>query len=264
MRRLRLHNILLTSAIITAGILVLSGCGSSTTPSTSSATATALAGTSWVLTSFAGPDGAPVAAVATGEVGSLSFRSDGSFSGSTGCNRFAGTYAQDGTSLTMKPGPMTLKACQDPVAAQETAVVAALPKVASFTSGATLDLLDAQGVSLLTYSPGMTGLAGTSWHATGINNGKGGVVGQAGTEKVTAEFGADGTLSGSGGCNTYTAPYTTTGTDQITMACPEPASQIEQECFASLGNVSTYQIDGTTLTLRDAGGATQVTLTPAP
>ena len=117
----------------------------------------------------------------------------------------------------------------------------------------------------------MSTLAGTSWQATGINNGKEAVVSQEGTEKVTAQFGADGTLSGSGGCNTYSGPYTTSGADQITigalasteMACPEPAMEIEQMYFAALANVATYQIEGTTLTLRDAGGATQAAFTLA-
>ena len=118
----------------------------------------------------------------------------------------------------------------------------------------------------------MSTLAGTSWQATGINNGKEAVVSQEGTEKVTATFGADGTISGSGGCNTYSGPYTTSGTDQITigalasteMACPEPAMEIEQMYFAALGTVATYQIDGTTLTLRDADGATQASFTLVP
>jgi heat shock protein HslJ len=261
-------------ALLLAGVLAMSGCGSTPTDAgaASPAAATELSGTSWNLESYAGADGEPVAATTEGEMGTLAFAADGSFAGSTGCNRIAGTYTQDGASLTLESGPMTLKACQGAVAAQEAAVVAALPLVASFTAGASLVLQDADGGTLLTYVPGMTSLAGTSWQATGINNGKEAVVSEAGTEKVTAMFGADGTLSGSGGCNTYSGPYTTSGTDQITigalastmMACPEPAMSIEQMYFAALGTVATYQIDGTTLTLRDADGATQATFTLTP
>ena len=79
-----------------------------------------------------------------------------------------GTYSQDGQSLTLASGPMTLKACQGPVAAQEAAIVAALPLVASFTLETTLALQDADGNTLLTYAPGMSSLAGTSWQATGM------------------------------------------------------------------------------------------------
>ena len=36
---------------------------------------------------------------------------------------------------------------------------------------------------------------------------------------------------------------------------------LETQYITALGNVVTYEISGTTLTLRNAGGATQVTLT---
>jgi heat shock protein HslJ len=257
-----------------AAAMAITGCGSTSAPATkaaasSTAVSTDLAGTSWLLDSYTAADGSAVDATQGGEAGSLAFGADGTFSGSTGCNRIAGAFTQDGSSLTMQPGPMTLKACTGDVAAQETAVVAALPQVASFTSAGTLVLLDTDGATLLTYAPGLAELAGSSWRATGINNGKEAVVAEAGTELVTAEFGVDGTVSGSGGCNTYNAPYSTPAAGQITigpvastkMACPEAETQIEQNYFTALGNATTYEIDGTTLTLRDANGATQVSFT---
>jgi heat shock protein HslJ len=270
----RLTTVLLAPAVLLAGALMMSACGSSSAPADagSPAAATALSGTSWVLESYAGPDAEPVAAVTAGELGTLVFAADGSFAGSTGCNRIMGTYTQDGSSLTFASGPMTLKACEGPVAAQEAAVVAALPLVASFTQDGSLVLQDAEGATLLTYAPGLSTLAGTSWQATGINNGKEAVVGMDGTEQVTLVFGADGTVSGSGGCNTYSGPYTTTGTDQLTIgtlastmkACEEQVMETEQMFFAALENVATYQLEGNTLTLRDAGGATQAMFTHVP
>lgn len=272
----RLSKILLVPAALAAGVLVLNGCGSTSSSTDSagstSATAVELGGTSWVLASYADSDGAAVPADATAEVGTLLFAADGTFSGSTGCNRFTGSYTQDGSALTLESGPMTKRACQEGVAAQEAAIVAALPSVTSFTADTDLVLLDASGAALLTYAPGLSGLAGTSWQATGINNGKEAVVSQAGTEKVTAAFGDDGTISGSGGCNTYSGSFTTSGTDGIAigaiaataMACPEPAMEIEQMYFTALANAATYQIEGNTLTLRDANGATQVAFALAP
>ncbi len=239
--------------------------------SESAAPAADLSGTSWNLTSYAGADGAAVAAVTGNALASLTFAADGSYAGSTGCNRIAGTYTQDGSTLTIESGPMTKMACTGPVVEQEAAIVAALPQVASFTSGEALVLLSAEGAELLTYAPGIAGLAGTSWQATGINNGKEAVVAQAGTEKATIAFADDGTVSGSGGCNTFAGGYTTTDPDGLTfgplastqMACEEAAMQIEQEYLAALGNVATYQLEGNTLTLRDASGATQVTYVQA-
>ena len=40
--------------------------------------------------------------------------------------------------------------------------------------------------------------------------------------------------------------------------------ETEQMFFAALENVATYQLEGSTLTLRDAGGATQATFTLVP
>jgi heat shock protein HslJ len=192
------------STVITLGALMLAACGGNTSstassstassPSAAAAAATDLAGTAWNLTAFADAKGAEVPGTTGANVGTLAFAADGTFSGSTGCNRLVGSYKQDGSALTMAPGPMTKMACPPDVTAQEDAILAALPKVASFTSGTALVLTNAAGGTLLTYAPGTASLAGTSWTATGINNGKDAVVAQAGTEKVTISFGTDGTV----------------------------------------------------------------------
>ncbi len=259
-------------------LLILSACGSSTSSgdagagSASAAPAAAdLAGTSWTLTSYADASGAEVSATAAPQSGSLTFSADGAVAGSTGCNSFTGTYEQDGTALTIVPGPMTLRACAGPVAEQEAALLAALPNVASFTADSTLVLLDASGAQLLAYAAAPAGLSGTSWTATGINNGKEAVVSDATTGGVTAMFGADGTLTGSGGCNTYTATYTTSGSDAITigpvastrMMCEDAVMATEQAYFTGLAAVTTYEQDANSLTLRDASGAAQAVFAPA-
>ena len=113
---------------------------------------------------------------------------------------------------------------------------------------------------------GMAGLEGTSWTATGINNGKQAVVSDAITPTVTATFEKDDVLSGFGGCNTYTSTWTTTDPDGLTIgpvastlkACEQDLMDTEQQYFAALANVATYQIEGNQLTLRDAEGAVQV------
>jgi heat shock protein HslJ len=164
-------------------------------------------------------------------------------------------------------------ACDGAAATQETAVVAALPQVASFTADGQLLLLSADGSTLLTYDPTSTDLEGTSWQATSINNGKGAVVSQAGTESVTAIFGTDGTVSGSGGCNQYSGTFTTGDGNTLSfgpiaateMACAEAErNEIEANYFAALPNVTTYEVEADRLTLRDATGAMQVTYVRAP
>ena len=230
-----------------------------------------LAGSSWQLTSFVSSSGKSTKATSSPSAGTLAFAAGGKVSGSTGCNTFNGTYKQSGSSLTIAVGPMTMIACTGDVATQETDVLANLALVDSFSSGARLQLK--MGTStILTYKADASGLEGSSWVATGINNGKGGVVSDASTSKVTAKFNTDGGLSGNGGCNTYTASFTTSGKDGLkigpaisTMMACELASVMttEQQYFAALTKVASYQRDGNRLTLRDASGAIQVTYIPA-
>lgn len=255
--------------------LAASACGSddtgdeatTTSPATTApASASAsLAGTSWNLAS-AMTEGSSAAAVGSA---SLAFDADGTtLNGSTGCNQFAGTYTQNGADLTIALGPMTLVACADPAAAaQEQAITAGMPQVASFTMGDQLVLQDASGAELLTYDPGLAGLAGTTWTATGVNNGKQGVESNAQTGLATATFGADGTISGSAGCNTYSGSYTETGDGGLTIsplattrkACEDALMTLESQFLAAMGAVTTYSIAADQLTLRDDGGAMQAT-----
>jgi len=259
------------AASAAASVAGSAGAASGSAGASSAPLVTDLAGSSWNLTAFADESGSLYPASTAPDQGTLTFNADGTFSGSTGCNRIAGTYTEDGGNLTMVPGPMTLKACSPDLTTQEQAVVAALPKVATFTANQTLELLSSDGIALLDYEPGTAGLAGTSWTATGINNGKQAVVSAAGVEQVTLVFGTDGTVSGVSACNNYTGSYTTTDPDGLTFGplastkklCEDSLNQIEQEYLAALANVTTYQLEGSTLTLRDASGATQVTFQQA-
>ncbi|HEX3088351.1 MAG TPA: META domain-containing protein [Ilumatobacteraceae bacterium] len=264
-RRSRSFVLVAAAAIL---IVVTSACGddsSSADTTSASASATTLAGTSWTLAEATIADKS-VAAVAEA---TLAFDANGTaVSGSTGCNRFAGTYTQTDSNLAIALGPVTLAACTDPAAtAQETAILAQLPNVAAFTNDSQLVLLDSNGKKLLTYEKGLTSLAGTSWTATGINNGKGAVASSAITSNVTADFGADGTVSGSSGCNTYTGTYELSGSDGISItgvattrkACAEDLMTLESQYLAALTATTTFEISGSTLKLADSSGSTQVT-----
>jgi heat shock protein HslJ len=185
---------------------------SSTTPAPA---AGALSGTTWTLSS-AVVEGEAAPAVGTA---ALTFAPDGSsLSGSTGCNQFSGTYVESGGDLTITLGPVTRAACVDPAAtAQETAILAQLPKVAQFTADDELILKDSAATTLLTYAAASTELAGSNWAATGVNSGEGGVTSTTLTNTVTAAFGADGTVSGFAGCNTYNGTYEQSGNDALTL-----------------------------------------------
>jgi heat shock protein HslJ len=112
-------------------------------------------------------------------------------------------------------------------------------------------------------------LEGTSWQLSSY-------VGPEGTEvpvpdgvAATARF-EGGTVSGTGGCNSYTAAYTLDG-EELTidpvastmMACEGPAGTLENLYFAALGLVGSYAIDDVTLRLNDTDGKTILTFEQA-
>ena len=240
--------------------------GSAVEPS--AAAATELAGTKWQLSSYLDEAAGAQVPAAAERAGTLDFVDATKLAGSTGCNRFTGSYSQSGDQVTIQLGGITQMACTPPLATQETAVLAALPKTASIatTAAGDLQLRDASGSVLLVYATGVTSLDGTSWQALGIHDGKSAVVTSLYTEKATAAF-SDGTISGSTGCNTFSGPYTTTKPDGITIgdlavtlaAClDDQAAAVEQQYLAALAAATTYTIDGDRLTLRDPNGATQV------
>ena len=265
-----------SSGLVVAALLVACGGDSGGSTSSSSGTAPAasappapstaaapLVGSSWSLTQLAG--------VAAQPGGLLAFAKGGKLTGSTGCNDFGGTYTQSGSSLTITMGFQTAKACGPPLDAQETAVNAALPKVASFSDdGSTLTLLDASGTAVLAYTPARAdALVGPHWEVTGINNGQQAVTSVIVGSTVTATFGADGSVSGSAGCNSYSAPYTLAG-DTLKVGpavvtrklCDTPVGVMQQEAvfLKALENSTVVEAASHGITLRDAGGAIQLTL----
>ena len=262
-----------TPSLVAAVLLValVSACGDDDDdqPAAASVAPAALAGTKWVLSSYVADDEVVDAAA----VAALDFGADGTaVTGTTGCNNFGGTFTQDGGTLTIELGPMTRVACtDDATTAQENAITDGLSKVASFTSTGQLALLDDEGAAILIYDANSAGLEGTSWSATGVNNGNGGVQSTTLTETISLSFMAEGAVSGFSGCNQYTGSYVTSGTDGLTisdlaitrMACEADAMTLESQYTAALAKVATYAISGNTLTLRDADGATQATFAAA-
>ena len=203
----------------------------------------------------------------------IDLAADGRFTGSTGCNRIAGTWTGSaGGSFTITPGPMTQMACVDPAGqAQEQAFTTGLPKVTkAAVSGSTLTLSDDAGAALFTFTEGPEGVEG-SYAVTGVNNGKGAVVSTTATEKASITFAADGTVSGNTGCNSFSGTYEVDGAKltihgdvaATMMACEPDAQALEQQFLTALGNVTTWERSGQQVTLRGDSGEAQLTLTDA-
>jgi heat shock protein HslJ len=135
-----------------------------------------------------------------------------------------------------------------------------------------LQLLGSNGAVLATLVAQAQSLAGTSWRATGIKNGKGGFASVVGGSNVTVAFGADGRVSGSAGCNQFNAGYDVPGSNlTIKIAvvtrkkCSNPAVMEQEHAFLmALESVTTLRFEGRRLELRTATGALALALTREP
>ena len=228
-------------------------------------TTVSLEGTPWKMVSYLDSKGQTVQALPGVEV-TATFQ-DGTVAGRDGCNQYAGTYKVTGNVLTVKLGPSTMMACDPKIMTQAQGYLAALGSSATYKiTGKQLQITNGGGKVAVTYTVlESTPLVGTTWQATGYNNGRGGVQSLALGTEITAIFGADGTLSGSAGCNNYSTTYqVVTSTMKISpaiaatrMMCPEPVMQQEAAYLAALPTVATYRIESNKLELRDAKGALQ-------
>jgi heat shock protein HslJ len=226
--------------------------------------APALDGTAWVLAAL--PGHATVAAQAP----TLRFEA-GRVSGSDGCNRYSGPYTARGGALQVGSQlASTRMACPPDVTAQARAYLAALTGARSYrVIDSRLDLLGGDGQPLAMFAAQSQSLAGTSWHATGINNGRGGVAGPVQGTSVTMSFAGDGRARGSAGCNGYTVGYRAEGA-RLTFsqaavtremcAGPEGVMEQEQAFLNALGTVATARFEGDRLELRTGSGALAVSL----
>jgi heat shock protein HslJ len=152
---------------------------------------------------------------------------------------------------------------------QATVYLALLPLASGYKiNSGQLTLTEASGKELAVFSAQSKELGGTSWIVTGYNNGKQAVVSVLNGTELTADFSADGKLSGSAGCNRYNTTYKTSGKSiqigppaSTRMMCAEPAGVMGQEAqyLKALESAATYRLDGDTLEFRTAEDAMAVT-----
>jgi heat shock protein HslJ len=223
-----------------------------------------LEGTAWVLATL--PGGDPVDGVAA----TLRFE-QGRASGSDGCNRYTAAYQSRGGRLEVAAATAasTRMACPPAVMRQAAAFMAALGDVTSYrVEAGRLILSSADGAVRATLASQSQALAGTRWHAAGINNGKGAVVSLVAGSSVSLAFGEDGQATGSAGCNRYSAPYAQQGAQlrfqpaaaTRRMCAGEDLMAQEQAFLKALESVATMRLEGPRLELRTAAGALAVSL----
>ena len=195
---------------------------------------------------------------------------DENVSGWAGCNSYTGGFQIDGSSLVIGQIATTRMACPSPADTIEREYLAALARVAAWrTEDDEVVLVDADDAELLRYE---RATPVGRWQVTALLAGYALASPIAGTE-LTATFGDDATISGSSGCNTYKAAYTTDkGAIQIVdvagtkKACPEPTGVMEQEAsyLALLPRAASFRVDGPVLELIDVDRQRLVTFARAP
>jgi heat shock protein HslJ len=252
---------------ITTGLVVSLFAASGGPTIGASADSPPLDGTAWTLTSLGGRT-PPTGTTATA-------RFEGSrVQGTNGCNRYSAPVVIQGTKVEVSPNAATTNmACPPDIMKLADAFMTALVSARSYRiSSHQLDLLGADGTVLATFSAQSQSLAGSSWHVTGLNNGRGGVVSLVAGTSVTMNFATGGKVAGSGGCNNYTSTYTQVG-GKLTFT---PAAATRRMCAASgvmeqehaflkaLESAATARVEGNELELRTADGALALSLVRNP
>jgi heat shock protein HslJ len=249
-------------ALVTVGILV-AACSATT----SGGTGGTLDGTAWSLKTY--DVGGTATPVPSGIVIDAKF-AGGKVSGFAGCNVDTASAAISGATLKVGAAATTMMACDAAVSGVESAYLANLAKSATFTATAdALTIFGGDGKQLLAYGAAPANPLEGDWNVTGYNTGTEAVTSPITGTTLTATFTADGHVGGNAGCNSYTGSYTLDGTSLTVgplattmMACDQPIMDQEAKFLAALQVPTTVEPSGSTVTLRDASGATQVTLGP--
>lgn len=226
-----------------------------------------LDGSAWTLASL--PGGPPPGSA----VPTLAFDAARA-SGSDGCNRYFAMYTpKPAGQLQFGQRGGTQMACPPDQSQRADAFNAALAATRAYrVEGGQLQLLDAGGTVLATFDPQESTLAGTGWRVTGYNNGKQAVVSVISGSTLGVSFGADGKLSGSGGCNNFTGSYKAEGKTigigplaATRKACAQPEGVMTQEAafLRALESAASARREGDRLELRTASGALAATLQAA-
>ncbi|KLK87626.1 hypothetical protein SZ63_10020 [Methanoculleus sediminis] len=268
------QNILAKTAfliIVAACIVSVAWTGGPDTPPDGTGRVTEpLSGTAWNLVAFRADNGSVVAPL-HGTAPLIVFGESGTLTGSAGCNLYSASYRINGSTIAVEPVVATAAYPVDEqeLVQQENRYRKLLVAAASYrVEDDRLTISGPSGREMLTFAraeqPESVPLLATEWHLTRYTNGSGSTVASPvpGTD-ITLVFDDDGTLSGSAGCNAYSAPYrvneTGIGVERIIAtkaSCAEPAGVMEQEraYLDLLRSSAGYRIVGDNLAVIDGNG----------
>lgn len=224
-----------------------------------------LEGTDWMMVSYLNQDGELTPSL-PGTSATALFQ-NGELNGNASCNGYFGSYEVDGSKLSVGPLASTEMFCGSPpgVMDQELGYLSALGSAANYAiENEQLVIADEAGETVLVYMVAEPkSLTGNLWQVISYNNGKEAVVSVILGTELTALFDEQGQLSGSAGCNNYTAAYEVEG-GNITigpaattrMMCSDPEGIMDQETeyLAALEMAASYEFEDDRLILLDAEG----------
>ncbi len=226
-----------------------------------------LTGTVWLWQETLMNDGAVIAPDNPANYNIL-LDDEGRFTFQADCNRGSGGYTVEADGqISLMPGPMTLMACPEGSLGDVFVQQLSDAAIYFFQNGDLfMDIKFDSGTMRFAAQP--SALAGTSWVVTVYNNGREAAVGPLPETELTAAFDAEGRVSGSAGCNSYTASFTTTPDGGISIGpaastrkfCSAPEGIMDQETafLAALASAATYQVRGDMLEMRTADDAIAV------
>lgn len=267
---MRKQPVTIVTALTTLSLLALAGCGTESGRESEGAAEAGSAVQSdlpltdvrWSIESLS-VDGKKTAAPAGA---SVEIDSKGKVDARTGCNSIGAKATIDGDTITLGEKRTTLIACPEELAAFEKALNGAFEgKLTAKVEDKKLTLTSAAGDTIAMSAEKPAPLVGTGWSVTSlVSDGTAGSLPKdkkGETGKATLTFAKDGTVSGSLGCNTFSATAKTTDST-ITFGplkstkrlCPEPGMSLERELMKVLDGKVTYEVHHRELTLKTADG----------
>jgi heat shock protein HslJ len=227
-----------------------------------------LVGTNWMLVSMGettNPQPVPAGTTIT-----ATFASDGTLSGSSGCNQYNTTYTLQDDQITLGPVAATQMACTTGMDTEQIYLQALGTAQQVTITGPKLTITYNQGAGTLTYTSTSLPLEYTLWTLSQMN-GQPVTTETSVTAIFTPEETADaGTVSGNSGCNTYSAGYTLSDTTltvepatSTRMACAT-GMDVEQSYLQLLQESTSYQISVNSLILTGPSGTLTYTANRTP
>jgi heat shock protein HslJ len=227
-----------------------------------------LTGTNWILISSGDP-AAPLPVPADVVITAV-FTPDNYVSGFSGCNQYNASYILEDQQITIGPIASTMMACPTGMEFEQTYLQALGAAEQVAISGQVLTITYNQGAGVLTYTASDLPLEQTQWSLSTMNDQP-----LEADTSITAVFtpgeeANTGELSGSSGCNNYSAIYRVDGSNLTVdvpvvtlMACPTGMEQ-EQAYLQALQASTSYEIFADKLVLTNPSGTLMFTANRTP